>query len=232
MDPANLDAKKRSATNNGIIAVVLSVLAFIICWIPCLNLLALPMAIIGLILGIISVRKARGTDANKAPGTVGIVLSSLALLIVFGFMAIIGVSIYNNETDGFRITEDGFDIGIEIEQPKDPAGKPDTTERLSCREMLSEFEAYVLACESIYQADSSLSASNRQFIDNYDKVFGYFERGQNNRCFNEATLANRYNQLFVRLDNLWQRALGKSLTKNLLARPYISASMEVDTLQL
>ena len=59
-------------------ALVLSILGLVICWIPYVGFLGVVMGIVGLILGIISMKSPSG---NKGLGIVGVVVGALALIV-------------------------------------------------------------------------------------------------------------------------------------------------------
>lgn len=82
----------------GIAALVLGVLALLGSWIPFINLLSVALAIIGLVLGIMGMRRAkRGEATNRGLSLTGVVLSAIALVvslvITVGFTALIGSNI-------------------------------------------------------------------------------------------------------------------------------------------
>ena len=59
-------------------ALVLSILGLVICWIPYVGFLGVLSGIVGLILGIISMKSPTG---NKGLGIVGVVVGAIALLL-------------------------------------------------------------------------------------------------------------------------------------------------------
>jgi hypothetical protein len=59
-------------------ALVLAILGLVICWIPYVGFLGVLMGIVALILGIISMKSAKG---NKGLGIVGLVVGAIALIV-------------------------------------------------------------------------------------------------------------------------------------------------------
>ena len=65
---------------NAVAGLVLGIISIVLIWIPIINLLSLPLGIIGLILSV----KGRKIEAKKGMATAGMVLSIIAL--VFGVL--------------------------------------------------------------------------------------------------------------------------------------------------
>ena len=68
----------------GIAALILGILAAIFAWIPVVNVIAWPLAIVAIILGIISMVK------GKKIGLVGIIAGVLAIIFFFVSYAVLG----------------------------------------------------------------------------------------------------------------------------------------------
>lgn len=101
----NIKQEPRAANSIGIASVILGVLAFLLCWIPFVNIMSIilgvisfPMAIIGVFLGLS--RKGSGIGYSIAGGT----LSAIALFFSGGiFLAMFGgAAAVNNAVDATR----------------------------------------------------------------------------------------------------------------------------------
>lgn len=81
----------------GIASFVLGIVGFVGIFIPCFNYLAILIAIVGLILGIVDVVRRSKTKEAIGFGITGIILSAITLLILmFIFFAafVVGVAMY------------------------------------------------------------------------------------------------------------------------------------------
>jgi len=73
----------------GITAMVLGILAALICFIPILNVFGVPLAAIGFLLGILAMIRARGGRGPIGFGVAGFVLSVIALGVTIGMYALL-----------------------------------------------------------------------------------------------------------------------------------------------
>ncbi len=62
-------------------ALVIGIIAVMVGFIPCVNTIVIPSAIVGLILGIISFRKNRETEQPSGIALAGIILNALPLIV-------------------------------------------------------------------------------------------------------------------------------------------------------
>jgi hypothetical protein len=76
----HVNAPASHGNSLGIASMVLGILAFLICWIPVLNLLGLPLSGLGLLLGIIISATRRGSGVGFS--IAGTAISALALVVV------------------------------------------------------------------------------------------------------------------------------------------------------
>lgn len=81
----------------GIAGLVLGIIALLIGWIPGISILAVIMAIVGLVLAIVDVvKKSKANNPNKGPGIAGIIVSAIAFIIsgIMTAILVIGLLIY------------------------------------------------------------------------------------------------------------------------------------------
>lgn len=77
----------------GIASFVLGIISIVMGWIPFLCFIMLMTAIIGLILGIIdTIKKCKTNDKNKGFSIAGLVISAIAIPIIF-IMSIVSIAI-------------------------------------------------------------------------------------------------------------------------------------------
>ena len=71
-----------------ITALVFSIIAALICWIPFISFLALVLALVGLVLGIVAWSKAGKTHRPKGMAVAATIVSALALLVAIAMSAL------------------------------------------------------------------------------------------------------------------------------------------------
>lgn len=76
----------------GVASLVLGILSVLICWIPCVNYLAFIPAIIGVILGIVDTVKKSKSGESKGMAIAGLILSAIAVVIIFFWTVIFGAA--------------------------------------------------------------------------------------------------------------------------------------------
>jgi len=98
----NQDTEPRKSNGMAVAALVLGIVSFVL---SCVYYISIPAAIVGLILGIISIK---GNKGRKGMAIAGIILSGIgllfALVIVFGIVAL-----FQNENFMNGLSEDLFD---------------------------------------------------------------------------------------------------------------------------
>jgi len=67
-------------------SLVIGIIAAIIGFIPCINVLVILPAIVGLVLGIISFRKKRSEELPSGIALAGIILNALPLVVMTAFL--------------------------------------------------------------------------------------------------------------------------------------------------
>ncbi len=96
-----------------ITSLILGMTSFILCLIPVVGIVAVLPIVISIILGIVSLVKMSKNKENKesrAPSIVGIVLSTVGLVIMIAWLILIyfGISFFNNYEDDFtKLLKDG-----------------------------------------------------------------------------------------------------------------------------
>jgi|GEM_PF-2096916 len=73
-------------------SLVIGIISAIVGFIPCVNVLVFLPALAGLILGIIAFRKNRAADLPAGVALTGIILNSLPLLVMLGFVIFAAVN--------------------------------------------------------------------------------------------------------------------------------------------
>lgn len=94
--PAQVGTKGKAL---GIAALVLGIIGLICAFVPVINLISIPLVIVGLILGIVSLVMARGGKGSKGFGLAGTITSAIALIvtiIVTIVIAVMAASVYND----------------------------------------------------------------------------------------------------------------------------------------
>lgn len=97
-----------------ITSLILGMTSFILCLIPVVGVVAIIPIIISIILGIVSLVKMSKNKENKesrAPSIVGIVLSTVGLVIMIAWLGLVyfGISFFNNYEDDFtKLLKDGM----------------------------------------------------------------------------------------------------------------------------
>ena len=76
----------------GVASLVLGILSVLICWIPCVNYLAFIPAVIGVILGIVDTVKKSKSGESKGMSIAGLILSAIAVVIIFLWTVIFGAA--------------------------------------------------------------------------------------------------------------------------------------------
>ena len=71
-------------------ALVLGILALVFMWIPIIGIIAIPMALVGVILGVVGKKQLTEAGSPTGMATAGIVLSIIALAISLLFTLICG----------------------------------------------------------------------------------------------------------------------------------------------
>lgn len=74
----------------GLAAMIIGIVAVILGFIPLCGMIALVPAIVGLILGIIEVKKKSKAKQPKGTGMAGIVLNAVALIVILLWTLVIG----------------------------------------------------------------------------------------------------------------------------------------------
>lgn len=78
-------ASAKTTTACGVIGLILGLIALLISWIPFLNLLSIPLALVGGVLGVVGIYATRpaGLKTGRAVSIIGTVMSIVSLLIAF-----------------------------------------------------------------------------------------------------------------------------------------------------
>ncbi|MDR0501618.1 MAG: DUF5067 domain-containing protein [Coriobacteriales bacterium] len=84
---ASQPAQGNKGKGLGIAAMVLGILAVPPAFIPLINILSFPLAIVGLILGIVAIILAKGGKGPKGFGIAGAILSAVALIVTIAMYA-------------------------------------------------------------------------------------------------------------------------------------------------
>lgn len=103
----------------GVASLVLGIIAMVIGWIPFICFLALILAVIGLILGIVdTTRKNKNGDKHKGISIAGLVISAIAIptILIMSFFSLIilggaieGINTFENY-DNYYDIDDRFDL--------------------------------------------------------------------------------------------------------------------------
>ena len=74
--------ERQPSNGLGIAALVFGVLALLFCWIPYVNIVSMVLGIIGIVVGILALRKVkRGEATNRGMSLTGLALSAVALVL-------------------------------------------------------------------------------------------------------------------------------------------------------
>jgi hypothetical protein len=157
----------------GIAAMVLGIVAATLSFLPFINILGIPLAIVGLILGIIALVLARGGRGPIGFGIAGAVLSLIALVITIAMYAAAAAVIADNTLiDEALVTYSELDSlaqkdapSAPVETPTTPNSKPETpnvepTTSASWEEwhqFLVDYEAWADAYVAFFEKYDSLT---------------------------------------------------------------------------
>ncbi len=92
------DSRAKSASGLGIAALVLGILGVLVAWVPFCGIVAIPVAVIGLILGIVGIILARSSQTGMGLPIAGTVLSGVAILLQAGWWILMMISVRNAQS--------------------------------------------------------------------------------------------------------------------------------------
>lgn len=77
----------------GVASLVLGILALVIAWVPCVGVYALIFSILGVILGLCGMSKAKKTGEGKGISIAGFVCNTVATVIAIWWFMVIGATV-------------------------------------------------------------------------------------------------------------------------------------------
>jgi hypothetical protein len=124
LQPQQLAPAPAKGKGLGIAAMVLGIIAAALSFLPIINILGVPLAIVGLILGIVAAVAARGKRGPIGFGIVGIACSSVALIITIAMYAAAAASV-TDAADRLNEASDALNANTSAPQTE-PAQEPDS----------------------------------------------------------------------------------------------------------
>src|SRR5687767_1202940 len=92
--------QNKSVSGLGIAALVLGILGVLVAWVPFCGIVAIPVAAIGLILGIIAIVMARSSQTGMGMPIAGTTLSAIAILLQGVWWVYMGFMVRNMNAAG------------------------------------------------------------------------------------------------------------------------------------
>lgn len=85
-------SRQNTEKKMGIASLVIGIIGVILSFIPCVGMLAFIPVVVGLVLGIVDVVTKSQQNVPKGMGITGIILNSIALIIIIAWTAFFGVA--------------------------------------------------------------------------------------------------------------------------------------------